>query len=339
MMIDSAYSYDTIRLAIVVGVVLSMLFYERFQQTAGGAIVPGYLAIGLSSPLAVVSTLAAGYLTYLAISVAAAKKWILYGRRKFELEVLTGLVIIGLASIAASIFGQWDPAYLALGGIGFLVPGIIAHDIGRQGVRRTFTAVAILSVLVLVVIAVFSSLLQIAPGASAPPVLDFGTITAFPRELLIVAVALSVLVGMFVFSRLGLRSGGFITGAYIALISPRWPDILFAVVVGVITWFVVVKILMPRLLIFGRRKLATMLLVGAMVGWTVEILLSAISHGEFLPWRGMTVATLMIPALLANDAQRQGWERTFWGVGLTATGTLAGTQIIAAIAIATGVIG
>lgn len=337
-MIDSVYSYETIRLAIVVGVVLSMLYYERFQQTAGGAIVPGYLALGMSSPLAVASTLLAGYLTYLAISVTAAKKWILYGRRKFEWEVLTGLAIIGIASVVATVMGHWDPSYLALGGIGFLVPGILAHDIGRQGALRTFSAVAILSVLILVVIAVFSSFLQIAPGASSHRLLDIGSITAFPRELLIVAVALSVMFGMFFYSRFGLRSGGFITGAYVALISPRWADLIFAVVVAVITWLIVVKVLMPRLLIFGRRKLATMLLVGAVIGWSVEILVAALSHGDYVPWRGMTVATLMIPALLANDAQRQGWERTFWGVALTATGTLAATKIIAAAAIGIGVI-
>ena len=67
------------------------------------------------------------------------------------------------------------------------------------------------------------------------------------------------------FARLGLRSGGFITGAYLALVAPRWADVVFAVVLAVATWFVVVKLLMPRLLLFGGRRLSTMVLVGAVL--------------------------------------------------------------------------
>ncbi len=47
----------------------------------------------------------------------------------------------------------------------------------------------------------------------------------------------------------------------------------------------------------------------------------------------------MVPALLANDAQRQGWEKTIWGAGLTALGTFAAMNLLAAGLAAAGVSG
>ena len=52
---------EVVRVALVVGVVVSMLFYERVQLTTGGAIVPAYLALHLPRPLFVLTTVAAAY--------------------------------------------------------------------------------------------------------------------------------------------------------------------------------------------------------------------------------------------------------------------------------------
>lgn len=79
-----------------------------------------------------------------------------------------------------------------------------------------------------------------------------------------------------------------------------------------------------------------MLLVGSVVAWATEITMTWLSHGDFVPWRGLTAATIMGPSLIANDVQRQGWERTVWGTGLTATGVYAGATLTAAIATAGG---
>ena len=44
------YSPDVVRVTLVMGVITSMLFYERLHLTTGGAIVPAYLALGLQAP-------------------------------------------------------------------------------------------------------------------------------------------------------------------------------------------------------------------------------------------------------------------------------------------------
>ena len=70
----------------------------------------------------------------------------------------------------------------------------------------------------------------------------------------------------------------------------------------------------------------------AFAAWAAESGLIWISHGDYVPWRGLTVATLMVPALIANDAERQGWERTAWGTTLTSIGVYAVGSAVGALA-------
>ncbi len=324
------FTPEVMRITLVVGVILGMLFYERFQLTTGGAIVPPYLALAVGSPLSVVVTLTAGYVTYLLVARVVSRRFILYGRRKFEVELVIGLALVILLTAVAWLLGRVDHAFLALAGVGFLVPGLIAHDMGRQRPRRTLAAIVVTATLLLLFAYVLEAVLQVVAPPREGAVGDLSSTSGYPPALLVVAVTASVLVGILAFSRFGLRSGGFITGAYVALVSTRWYDLAFVAVVAVLTWLVVVHVMMPRLLVFGRRKLATMLLVGAVIGWTLEALLVDSTDGSYVPMLGMIIATLMVPALIANDAQRQGWERTVWGVALSAVGVLAVTNLSAA---------
>lgn len=326
---------EVVRVALVLGVIISMLFYERVQLTTGGAIVPAYLALHLAAPLFIVTTVVGAYATYLLVNVVIARRAILYGRRKFEIEVLVGLGVITTTTIIAGRLGTLDPVLLGLAGIGFLVPGILAHDMARQRPGRTVLAVLATTAVLGVVVYVYDSLLAIAPVA-ASTVPTVASVAGFDRDLLLVGVAVSVLIGMLVFAQVGVRSGGFVTGAYLALLAPRWLDVLFTLVVAVATWFVVVHLLMPRLLIFGRRKLSTMVLVGAILAWSGELLIAWATAGDFVVWRGLTIMTLMAPALLANDAQRQGWEKTLWGAGLTGLGVYGTMNLLSAGAAAVG---
>ncbi len=329
-MYEYLFRPEVVRVALVLGVVVSMLFYERVQLTTGGAIVPAYLALHLPAPLAILVTLAAGYLTYVLVSVVLSRRFILYGRRRFEVEILVGLAIVLVLTLVSGLLGTLDPALLALSGIGFLVPGIIAHDMMRQRPGKTVLAVLTTSAILGLFVYLFASLIEIAPIEDASGEVALPALTGFPTDLLLVAAAASVGVGMLVFAKLGLRSGGFISGAYLALVAPRWLDLVFAVVVAVVVWFVVVRLLMPRLLLFGRRKLSTMVLVGAILTWAAELAVIAATDGRYEPWRGLIVITFMVPALLANDAQRQGWEKTLWGAGLTSLGVYSVMNLVTA---------
>jgi poly-gamma-glutamate biosynthesis protein PgsC/CapC len=329
---------EVARVGLVVGVIVSILFYERVQLTTGGAIVPAYLALFLAAPLYVFVTLLAGYLTYVIVSVVIAKRWILYGRRKFEVEMLVGLALIAVGTVAANALSGPSPKLSALTGIGFLIPGILAHDMFRQRPGKTLFAVVTTAAIVALVVFTFASLFEISPlNDRLRPVPDPQAALGYPSELLVAGVVASVLFGLFTFSKLGLRSGGFVTAAYLALMIPRPADLAFSLLIAVSTWLVVTRLLMPRLLVFGRRKLSTMVLVGAVLGWTGEEAVRALSGG-YVPWPGFAVMTLMVPALLANDAQRQGMERTLWGAGITTLGVFGSLNVLAAGLTAAGAI-
>ena len=60
---EYAFKPEVVRVALVVGVIVSIVFYERVQLTTGGAIVPAYLAMFLPAPIHIVTTIGAAQLS------------------------------------------------------------------------------------------------------------------------------------------------------------------------------------------------------------------------------------------------------------------------------------
>ena len=131
------YREDLVRVAVIAGIIVSTLIYERLQLTTGGAIVPGYLALFVLAPLSIIVTLATAYVTYRIVNGPIAARFIVYGRRKFELEVIVGLAIVSVLYVIAQLQLGLPPLVTAVYGIGFVIPGLIAHDMFRQGAART----------------------------------------------------------------------------------------------------------------------------------------------------------------------------------------------------------
>lgn len=125
--------------AISVGVVVSLVLTEVTGLVAGGIVVPGYVALLLDRPaaLASVALVTAATWAFVALIERVA---ILYGRRQFAVYVVTGLAFSSLTTWALreSPLPYWDWA-----GIGYVVPGLIAHHVSRQGAIRTLLAIAI----------------------------------------------------------------------------------------------------------------------------------------------------------------------------------------------------
>lgn len=324
------FDFETIRLAVILGVIAGMIFYERFHLTTGGAIVPGYLALFTPVPLFIATTIVTSLLVYIIVNRVIAKRYIIYGRLKFEIEILVALLFTAFWMIVARYFAsEVHPMLIGLQGIGFLIPAILAHDMSRQKPRKTLTAVAVNTAIVALFVYVFHSFRQILPFGTGSSALHLGEERfSYPFELLIFGVFFSVLLGMAIFRKLSLRTGGFVTGAYLALFLLDWRDLLFALSMALITYLVVTKLLMKWILIFGRRKLGVMSLTAAILTWSGELAIATATSGAYVPWRGFHVITLIVPALLANDAQRQGPYRTLWGAAIATTGVFGTMNLI-----------
>ena len=147
---------DPTSIAIGVGLAISILLTELFGLAAGGMVTPGYLALHLDQPLVVANTLVAAALTWLI--VRGLSQWIIvYGRRRTALMILVGFAVgvmmraVG-ESIAAQSPGSYAPGDLSV--IGFIIPGLIAIWIERQGFLQTNAVVLTSSAIVRLVLIV-----------------------------------------------------------------------------------------------------------------------------------------------------------------------------------------
>lgn len=140
---------ELLALSIGIGLAISLLFSEIFGLAAGGMVVPGYVALALGKPLEVAVTLGAGLLTF-AIVHSLSSVIIVYGRRRTVLMILVGYLIGFGLRILAGEAGHYGWAFPALDFkiIGYIIPGLIAIWIDRQGFVETFSALLTASAVV-----------------------------------------------------------------------------------------------------------------------------------------------------------------------------------------------
>jgi poly-gamma-glutamate biosynthesis protein PgsC/CapC len=175
---------NLLALSIGLGLIVSLLFSELFGLAAGGLVVPGYIALYLTRPLDVAATLVAALLTFFIVRILATFV-IVYGRRRTALMILLGYATGALLSsaLAAAFESAAAPAALPpvpdalpiaarglatvgqealeAGVIGYIVPGLIAIWLDRQGVVPTLAALLTSAVVVrLILILLFPEDIQ-----------------------------------------------------------------------------------------------------------------------------------------------------------------------------------
>ena len=128
---------DSDIVVIGIGLVLSLVMSEFLGVAPGGIIVPGYLALGIHDPLAVAITFAIAGLTFFIVR-ALATVTILYGRRRTVLMILIGFLLGSLIRTQVVPGTQLGP--FAVDVVGYIVPGLIAIWMDRQGTIVTLTA-------------------------------------------------------------------------------------------------------------------------------------------------------------------------------------------------------
>lgn len=143
-----------IELAITLGLILSLLSYEVFGLAAGGIVVPGYIALQLTQPDRLAGIVIVSLLTYIIIKILS-KYTFLYGRRQMVLSLLIGVVLANFSRYFLHI--NLSSSTLELSAVGWVIPGLIAHWFGKQGVFKTLGVLFVNSVLVrLIIILLFT---------------------------------------------------------------------------------------------------------------------------------------------------------------------------------------
>ena len=135
---------EYVYLAIGLGMLISLLYSETLGVMGGGVIDPGYFALHLQDFPSVFITFLIAALTYLFISMLS-RYLLIYGRRRVILSLLIAF-LIGL------IFRTNLSDSSSLDYIGFIIPGLIASWMDKQGVLRTTSVVLIQSSLVHIIL-------------------------------------------------------------------------------------------------------------------------------------------------------------------------------------------
>ena len=128
---------------IGIGMVISLLVTETLGVTAGGIIVPGYIAMhmNLENSSMIVATFGISIITFLIIKFLS-HFILIYGKRRLVLALLLGFLLGYFTRSDNNLFSD-----LINGGdlvvIGNIIPGLIANWMDRQGVLRTACTVLI----------------------------------------------------------------------------------------------------------------------------------------------------------------------------------------------------
>lgn len=123
------------QVAIAISIILSFFSSEFLGLLSGGMISGGYLAVYMQSPFRLVSTLICAIVVFTIVRLLE-KIVIIYGRRRFMACVLIGFAL-------TFFWGKFLPFLdfeKDLRIVGFIVPGLIANDMIKQGIVKTFLA-------------------------------------------------------------------------------------------------------------------------------------------------------------------------------------------------------
>ena len=125
---------------IGIGMVLSLFLTETLGVTAGGIIVPGYIAMNLDSPSRLIVTFGISLIVYFIIKVLS-NFILVYGKRRLVLTLLLGFLLGYFMRSENNILSSlMDMDFVVIGNI---IPGLIANWMDRQGVLRTIFTVLI----------------------------------------------------------------------------------------------------------------------------------------------------------------------------------------------------
>ncbi|RKZ14545.1 poly-gamma-glutamate biosynthesis protein PgsC [bacterium] len=135
--------------SIGLGLVVSLVFSEILGLAAGGLVVPGYIALYMDQPMRILGTVLASLVTYAFIRLVG-RFVLLYGRRTMVFSVLAGF-LFGYMTRHILVFNdamQLGVDTSVVQSIGYIIPGLIAYWMMRQGVVETLCTMIMASFIV-----------------------------------------------------------------------------------------------------------------------------------------------------------------------------------------------
>ncbi len=138
---------------IGLGMLASFFLTETIGVAAGGIVVPGYFALTLNEPVRVVGTLLVSFATLLIVKLVG-RFMLVFGRRMLLLGVLVGYLLGYVTKIVPHL--TVGSAHFDVSVIGYVIPGLVAYWMNRQGILETVATMLVAAVLTRLVITVLT---------------------------------------------------------------------------------------------------------------------------------------------------------------------------------------
>jgi poly-gamma-glutamate biosynthesis protein PgsC/CapC len=120
---------------VAIGIALGMIYFQRTGLSPGGIITPGILALHMSSFQSFAWTVAFSIVIFILLEISV-RIFGVYGRQRTALSLLMAAAI-GLLPLG---FLPLEPIWL-----GWVIPGLVASDIQRQGFVATLSGLVAIS--------------------------------------------------------------------------------------------------------------------------------------------------------------------------------------------------
>lgn len=130
--------------AIGLSIIFGFLINEFLCILSGGLVSAGYLAFFIEQPYRILSTSLLSILTCIIVKILQ-KFIIIYGRRRFMITVLISLIASYLINRSFFYFTEVNQDIRI---IGYVIPGLIANDMLKQGIFKTLIVVYLLAIII-----------------------------------------------------------------------------------------------------------------------------------------------------------------------------------------------
>lgn len=319
---------QSIVLAVLIGVWVTLLFTETLGWVFVGLVVPGYLAsVLVVQPTAAAIIVAEGLATYmlargLAYGLAPTKVWQpFFGRDRFFLIVVASVLIRqhdqlwllpGLSSWLESQVGAPLPPVREFYSIGLVLVPLTANLLWKPGVVRGMTQLGVITgvtylVLTRVLLTYTNLSLSSFELLYEDTAVDFlGNAKAYVLLLTTAAVAARFNL------RYGWDFGGILVPALLGLLWFTPGELAITLAEALVIWAVVVALLrytpLGRLNLEGARKVALVFTVSVMLKWILSLGVATMLVGvrpRDLFGFGYLLSSLLALRMLAKKSARK----------------------------------
>lgn len=133
---------------VSLSVVLSLVCTEFTGLFTGGLVSAGYFAYYFHEPSRLISTAVVAVVICLMVKLLQ-HVLILYGRRRFALSLVLSLAFVW---ILEKTFFLYSNVAVDVRVVGYIIPGLIASDMEKQGILKTLGVLAAIALVIRLVV-------------------------------------------------------------------------------------------------------------------------------------------------------------------------------------------